>query len=132
VFTNQFLGDAKVLDTYGGPAPNNAFMNMPGFSGSKWTITANGDGTYRLTNQFLGSERPLEATAEGGRLFMGMGASSSAQAWKITGAGDGYFRIRNQALGDGRSLDTKNDVMNDPFMNSTGDFSGQYWKITRE
>jgi hypothetical protein len=130
--SNQFLGDAKVLDTYGGDAPNNAFMNMPCCSGSNWKITATGDGYHRLTNMFLGDGRALETTPDGTRLFMGTAGSAQAQAWKITGAGNGYFRIRSRSLGDGRSLDTKNDAVNDPYMNDTGDFSGQYWKITRQ
>jgi hypothetical protein len=130
--SNQFLGDGRVLDTFGGPRPNNATMAMPGNSGSRWKITALGGGHYRLANQFLMDTRALESTPTGDRLFMGDSGMADVQAWRITGAGNGYFRIRSRSFGSERSLDTKPDGANDPVMNRTGDYSGQYWKLTRQ
>jgi hypothetical protein len=130
VLTNTFLGPGKVLDTYGGDPPNNAFMNDPCCSGRLWRITANPDRTYRLTNMFLGDQRRLETT-DGNTLFMGFAGAAPTQSWRITGAGQGTFRIRNVALGPGRSLDTRNDPTMAPNMAPTGDFSGQYWVITK-
>jgi hypothetical protein len=41
-----------------------------------------------------------------------------------------WYRLTNMFLGDGRSLDTYSNGDNDPFMGNTGNYSGQYWKIT--
>jgi hypothetical protein len=132
MLSNTFLGDGRVLDTYGGGPPNNAFMNTPCCSGSNWKITALGGGYYSLTNMFMLDTYRLEAAADGSRLFLGAAGTAPAQAWLITGAGNGTFRIRNKALGAGKSLDTKTDGNNDPWMRDPGDFSGQYWKITKK
>jgi hypothetical protein len=132
LLSNAFLGDGRVLDTYGGAAPNNAYMNVPGYSGSHWKVTPLGDGHHSLTNMFMLDSHRLEAAADGSKLFLGVAGPAATQAWRITGAGNGSFRIRNKALGAGRSLDTRADGNNDPWMGETGDYSGQYWKMTKK
>jgi hypothetical protein len=42
----------------------------------------------------------------------------------------GWYRFTNMFLGEGRSLDTYGGDDNEPFMGDTGNYSGQYWKIT--
>ena len=71
VLTNNFLGETRRLDTYAG-GMSTAFMSMQvGASGQFWNITALGDGTYRLSNMFLGATRSLEASSDGAKLIMG-------------------------------------------------------------
>ncbi len=41
-----------------------------------------------------------------------------------------YYRFSNDFLGQGRALDTYSNRGNQPFMAQTGNFSGQYWKLT--
>lgn len=41
-----------------------------------------------------------------------------------------WYRLTNSYLKGGRSLDTYSDGENKPFMGETGNFSGQYWKLT--
>lgn len=41
-----------------------------------------------------------------------------------------WYRLTNTFLGAGRSLDTYGDGTNAPFMGETGDFSGQFWRLT--
>jgi hypothetical protein len=41
-----------------------------------------------------------------------------------------WYRLTNMFLGAGRSLDTYSNDGNEPFMGITGNYSGQYWKIT--
>jgi len=43
---------------------------------------------------------------------------------------DYYYRMTNSFLKEGRSLDTYSDGKNEPFMGKTGNYSGQYWKLT--
>jgi hypothetical protein len=129
--SNTFLGDQKVLDTFGGAPPNQAFINAPCCSGSMWKIVAVAGGFYRLTNSFLGDTRSLEAQPDGARLFLGDTGDKPAQLWSIRAAGKGIFRITNQALGPSRSLDVTNDAKNDPTLGKTGNYTGQLWKLTK-
>ena len=41
-----------------------------------------------------------------------------------------WYRLTNKFLGEGRSLDTYSNGKNDPFMGETGNFNGQFWKLT--
>jgi hypothetical protein len=41
-----------------------------------------------------------------------------------------YYRLTNSYLGPGRSLDTSSVGGNDLFMGQTGNYSGQFWKLT--
>jgi hypothetical protein len=43
---------------------------------------------------------------------------------------DMWYRLTNNFLGEGRSLDTYSGDKNDPFMGETGNFIGQFWKLT--
>jgi hypothetical protein len=129
--SNTFLGDKKVLDTYGGARPNQVFMNTPCCAGSNWKLVAAGGGYYRLTNQYLGESRALETQPDGTKLFMGDTGDNLAQLWSIRAAGKGLFRITSKLLGAGRSLDTPNDMKNVPYLGKTGNDSGQLWKLTK-
>ena len=131
VLTNNFLGETRRLDTYAG-GMSTAFMSMQvGASGQFWNITALGDGTYRLSNMFLGATRSLEASSDGAKLIMGNTGDVPAQKWRIRAISAGLFRFTNGLHGAARSLDTRNDSVNDPFLTQTANYSGQYWKITK-
>ena len=41
-----------------------------------------------------------------------------------------YYRLTNDFLGDGRSLDTYAGDTNKPFMGTTGNYTGQFWRLT--
>ena len=42
-----------------------------------------------------------------------------------------YYRLTNTFLGEGRSLDTYSGKTNEPFMGKTGNYSGQFWILTK-
>jgi hypothetical protein len=133
--TNVFLGDSRRLDTYG-TTPFAAFSATTlGTTGQFWNITALGDGYYRLTNMFLGAARSLEASADGTKLVMGATTDATAQKWRIRAAGNtasgNRFRITNALVGESRSLDVRTDGANAPFLNTTANYSGEFWKITK-
>ena len=131
VLTNNFLGETRRLDTYSG-GMSTAFMSMQaGASGQFWNIAALGDGNYRLTNMFLGATRSLEASSDGSKVIMGNTGDVPAQKWRIRATSAGVFRFTNGLHGAGRSLDTRNDSVNDPFLTTTANYSGQSWKITK-
>jgi len=134
VLTNLYLTDARRLDTYG-VAPNEVFMATGfGYSGQYWKITPLDKGDYRLTNMFLGPDRSLESPADGKKLFMGQTSDVPAQRWRIRAIGNEagkHFRITNALVGDGRSLDTSTAAPNLPFLNENGNYSGEYWKLTK-
>jgi hypothetical protein len=135
--TNMFLGAGRHLDTYGdaandGGTANDPFMDTAtGFSGQNWEITALGGGSYRLSNMFLGDARALATVPDGSKLIMATTADDPAQQWQIAALNNGYYRVTSVLLGQARSLDTKNDMINEPFMGVTGDLSGQYWQFTK-
>jgi hypothetical protein len=41
-----------------------------------------------------------------------------------------YYRLTNSYLGEAYSLDTGPDAPNAPFMAKSGNYSGQYWKLS--
>lgn len=54
--------------------------------------------------------------------------SNAATAQKINT--NMYYRLTNSFLGESRALDTYSNGGNKPFMATTGNYSGQYWKFT--
>jgi hypothetical protein len=73
----------------------------------------------------------VAATEKGG--VMPAAAPSAPPATVTPAAGidtTQWYRLTNQFLGEGRALDTYADGENAPFMGQTGDYSGQYWKLT--
>lgn len=134
VLTNLYLTDSRRLDTYG-VEPYDVFMATGvGYSGQYWKIAPLDKGDYRLTNMFLGANRSLESSPDGKKLFMGNTADVPAQRWRIRAIGNEagkHFRITNALVGDARSLDTSTAAPNPPFLNENGNYSGEYWKLTK-
>lgn len=42
----------------------------------------------------------------------------------------GWYRLTNRYLNTGRALDTYSNANNSPFMGNSGNYSGQYWKVS--
>ncbi|MEM7343415.1 MAG: flagellar filament outer layer protein FlaA, partial [Chloroflexota bacterium] len=61
---------------------NVAFMGEAGnYSGQFWELTPQGEGYFRLTNQFLGEDRALDS--DGDVLFMGQTGDTTTQLWAL-------------------------------------------------
>jgi hypothetical protein len=132
VLTNHANGDNHPLDSLGAPTFAAIMATQPGSSGQRWSITLGSDGYYRLTNMFLGPGRSLEASADGFKIFMGSSTDSAAQKWRIRAFGNEAaknFRLLNALVGDKRSLDAGQGE--NPYLNHNGNFSGEYWKLTK-
>jgi hypothetical protein len=125
-----------VMDIYSGD-PFNAFMDTPCCSGSLWTITALGGGTYGIYSQAFidtsGHAMALQSYADGSALQLGIVAGttpSAAQTWTITALGAGYFRLTNALLGPDRSV--VSDVnATAPRMAPTSTDASQYWLLSQ-
>jgi hypothetical protein len=103
-------------------------------SGQFWKLTLLSDGTYRLTNSYLGFSRALDTySGPDSRPFMGKTDQDySGQHWKLTPLGDGTYRLTNAYLGTSRALDTYSGPDSRPFMGKTDqDYSGQHWTLAR-
>jgi hypothetical protein len=98
-------------------------------------------GTYRLTTEWLGSDKALDMVNDGEKnekINMADVGDFSGQHWIITpvpaattGGVGGFYRITNVFGGTGKSLDVVNDGTNDRLrVTKSGHFMGQYWRIT--
>jgi hypothetical protein len=112
-------------------------------SRQKWKLLPQGQNYYRLINKTLGGEFSLAVSENGNnKLQMSRREDVENQLWQVkattinvnentiyTGK-TGKYQIHNVFLGEGRALDTFADTKA-PHMSDTGNFSGQYWKITK-
>jgi hypothetical protein len=87
----------------------------PSFSSTQW---------YRVENIARGTGNSLDTDA------LHPSANVSGELWHVSSNGDGTFRLTNEYQGAGMSLDVANDGVYEPQMAATGNYSGQYWKIT--
>ncbi|EDR13472.1 carbohydrate-binding module family 13 protein [Laccaria bicolor S238N-H82] len=79
----QFLGEGKRLDVYGDDKTKPHLAAAGNYSGQIWTVTPWGDGTYRLTNSYSGSDLHLDVYSDSKVPFLGDG-NHSGQHWRIT------------------------------------------------
>lgn len=79
----QFLGPNKRLDVYGNDKTKPHLADAGNYSGQIWTITAWGDGTFRLTNEYSGSGLHLDVYSDTKVPFLGDG-DHSGQHWTFT------------------------------------------------
>jgi len=55
----------------------------------------------------------------------------TGQLWKLTQV-NGWYRITSWWQGEARSIDILNDGKNNhPWLATSGNFSGQFWKLTK-
>jgi Ricin-type beta-trefoil lectin domain-like len=97
------------------------------YSGQAWTITATGDGCYRLTNEFQpglaldvannGSHQPVMAAIR----------EYSGQCWVFSDVTSGQFRIYNRYLGGGMSLGATSEGA---VMSASANTPAQLWTVT--
>ncbi|KAF9522635.1 hypothetical protein CPB83DRAFT_864200 [Crepidotus variabilis] len=79
----QFLGETKRLDVYGDDATKPHLAAGGSYSGQIWTIAAWGDGTFRLSNAFSGSNMFLDVYSDTQIPFL-EAAEHSGQHWTFT------------------------------------------------
>ena len=141
--SNLFLGLEQSLDTFSDS--RTCFMADTGdFSGQFWRFVPEGE-WYVLQSRFGGATQALDgsssvdpcgltdllvaATAE---RSPDPAVQAAGQLWSLVSLNDGYFRLQNQQWGDTRSLDTAPiEGSGIPYMAVTGDFTGQFWELTR-
>ena len=62
---------------------------------------------------------------------MAVVANRAGQLWKLTQV-NGWYRITSWWQGEVRSIDIVNDGINNRLrMAASGNFSGQFWKLTK-
>ena len=100
--------------------------------GQQWKLTPLPGGHYRLTTRRLGEATSLERLGDGHvSRDVVLRSPPRPDGWRIV-PGGGHYRLLPGGLGDGWSLDIANDGWNDrPVLARTGDYSGQYWNISR-
>jgi len=79
----EFLGANKRLDVYGNDATMPHLGDAGDYTGQIWTISAWGDGTWMLTNQYSGSGLHLDVYSDTKVPFMGDG-DHTGQHWIFT------------------------------------------------
>ena len=129
--TNKWQGDGKSLDILNdGNIDQPILGNTGNFSGQSWKINKVGENTYTLTTEWQGDGRKLDCTEGNHNRPVLNEADGPSATWMITPTGDGYYRISNKWLSDS-SLDIINDGENNKIqMAKTGNYFGQFWKIT--
>lgn len=131
--TNAWLGEGMSLDLYcKGEVCEPRMSETVNSTGQKWKIKNVGNNTYVLSTKGKGESKILECFSgeNQDKPLVKNGSGYSGGAWMITSAGDGYYRITNSWL-NGKSLDIINDGKNDKIqVAKTGQYSGQFWKIT--
>lgn len=84
---------------------------------------------YRITNDFLGSDRALDADQRG-TIAMGLRGDFDSQAWRLVDSGAGLYRLTTAQLGSDFSLtvDPRSDT---PSMAATeSGAKSQLWRLT--
>ena len=132
--TTQWQGDGKALDILNSGRQNQPVLaQTTNASGQFWKITWIRDDLYTLHTMWQGDEKLLTCPANysyGRPLLNYSSASSKTSLWKITLLDNGYYRIENSSAR--MSLDIINDGTNNQIkVARKGDFSGQYWKLTK-
>ncbi|KAF9527548.1 carbohydrate-binding module family 13 protein [Crepidotus variabilis] len=78
-----FLGESKRLDVFGDDATKPHLANAGNYSGQIWTISPWGDGTWKLTNAYSGSNMNLDTYSDTKVPFMGA-PDHTGQHWTFT------------------------------------------------
>ncbi|MDM7923625.1 MAG: hypothetical protein QUS14_15105 [Pyrinomonadaceae bacterium] len=102
-------------------------------SGQSWKFTPIGGGFYRITSDWLGSERSLEVVKGGEQYQVRLGATANVtgQAWRLKPADDGCYRLTTRWLGEDFSLDVVNDNQRSTLTIAGSDeVAGQFWKLS--
>ena len=137
--TNDYRGANESLDSYP-DGTYNCWMGPTGnYSGQAWYFLpiAGSGGYYTMQNAYGGSGRALEGAASPGQCFL-TGPFTPGQytgmMWRATSAAaysPGRYFLQNWGS-SAKSLDTP--LYNNipwPSMQTTGGFSGQFWRFTR-
>lgn len=130
--TNKWQGEGRSLDIVNDGKNNQPVLaKTAGYTGQYWRITEFGPGTYALTTKWQGIDKKLDCIQGDNQNRPVLNETeNSGGAWKIIPVGNGYYRITNMWLND-RSLDVINDGTNNKIqLAKTGNYTGQYWKIT--
>lgn len=132
--SNSFLGENRVLEVSLAKDNHSIMSKKRQSPGQFWRLRETGEaGWYRLYNRRVGDRSALGADPDGnGVVMIALSADTSAPGprWQLVPLDDGFYRLTTETLGDGFSLDTYSDGTNAPFMGETGDYSGQFWKLT--
>jgi hypothetical protein len=131
--TNKSLGDALAVDIINVGSDSLALqMAKVGFySGQFWQFQPWGDGTYKVTCQFLADKNRVLDVRDDGRAIMALAGTDNSQHWSITHLSDGSYRLTHLSTGDGLSLAISSDGRNKFVMAKTADDSHQYWIFTQ-
>ena len=97
-----------------------------------WKLALNKYGSYRITNQRLGSGLSVQVDKDKIKLTIGTNTEGAGQAWKINSNRDGTYRVTSVWLGAEQSVDlVHDDSKNELFLGTTGKEIGQFWKLTK-
>ena len=131
--TNQWQGENLSLDIVNDGINNQPILAKTAkVSGQYWKIKKVGKDTFTLSTEWQGPHKVLDCVQgeNQNRPILNRATRKSGGAWKIIAVGNDYYRITNLWLGN-LSLDIINDGENNKIqVAKTGEYSGQFWKIT--
>jgi hypothetical protein len=121
--SNDFAGPGKALSVRSGAVVMADLADSPD---QLWKIVAMGGGKYRLINVGAGDAKSLDNRKSGDQFTVVMGDTGgyTGQAWTLAPQSNGRYRLSNDYAGTGTALDSAS-------MAAAGDFSGQYWTLTK-
>lgn len=131
--TTQFRGDSMCLDTADNTATSSfaALHSCSNVTGESWRITSWGDGTWKLTTEFLGANKCLDG-GDFAQVVNCNGATGQHWIIKPVASQPGYYTVTNAFVGSNKCL----DIVNGGPKNNYAQFSncasstGQNWKFT--
>lgn len=134
--TTMWRGDSVALTSASSSVPENRIL-LAADSGSRaqqWQFVPMGLGLYRIVVSEKGIEQSLDIVNDGrdnNRPTLAATGNYTGQFWKATLQPNGFYRLSTAWRGEGFSLDVINDGVNNRLaLTKSGEFSGQYWRLT--
>jgi hypothetical protein len=132
--TNQWQGDNKSLGIVeNGKNMLPMLLKTENESSQMWQIKKIGTDIYVLSSKLEGPAKVLSCVEGRNQnlLLLNQESGDSGSTWKIIPSGIGFYRITNMCLND-CSIDVINEGdKNKLQVAKTGNYTGQYWKITK-
>ena len=130
----MWQGTNKALDVINDNTDNKLQLATSGaYSGQYWRFTDIGGGAYRLTCLWKGLGKSIGVLNDSQKRLLRLQDSilDDTQTWVLSNMPNGYYRL-NSKLVPKKALDIINDnVDKTPQMAARGNYSGQYWKLTK-
>ena len=130
--TNTSQEGKSLAISYDGPTNRPVLHTTAEVPMQYWKLALNKYGSYRITNQRLGSGLSVQVDKDKIKLTIGTNTEGAGQSWRISNNRDGTYRITSVWLGPEHSVDlVHDDSKSELFLGTTGKEIGQFWKLTK-